>query len=262
MRAPRRAGKRPKAIPVTTADVSAAMIDQKGMDAGIGVLASMKSARPAPRARPSAPPRKINTDASTRNRQRISFRVAPTALRMPISRVRSGHGDHHDADQSAIVRPLANDNDVVGNAATPRRRNLRRGTVMCTVGPVVLFYEGQQTSKERAMASAWTRRNAWAWKSLARVPKATVALMVVLLALFAPVDATSTGGMLGATPVCAAQEPGTDPDDDEGGCGIASACMSCGQYAVRCAAGFVGSCAMAAYYCSLCASQPIDCGMP
>src|SRR5206468_12147940 len=36
-----------------------------------------------------APPTRVNVDASTRNCHRIARRVAPSALRTPISRVRS-----------------------------------------------------------------------------------------------------------------------------------------------------------------------------
>ena len=44
---------------------------------------------PLPRRIPITPPTAVRNDASSRNCQRISFRFAPIARRVPISRVRS-----------------------------------------------------------------------------------------------------------------------------------------------------------------------------
>jgi len=49
----------------------------------------MAKARPPPTSIPAAPPTSVRVDASTRNCHRIARRVAPSALRTPISRVRS-----------------------------------------------------------------------------------------------------------------------------------------------------------------------------
>ena len=60
-----------------------------GVDAGIGVNLLTRNATSEPNASPMDAPTQVNVAASTRNCHRIVFRVAPSALRTPISRVRS-----------------------------------------------------------------------------------------------------------------------------------------------------------------------------
>ena len=57
--------------------------------AGIGVNVRIPQATSAPSAMPMRQPIRVSVAASTRNWNMISPRVAPSALRTPISRVRS-----------------------------------------------------------------------------------------------------------------------------------------------------------------------------
>ena len=88
------------------------------------------------------------------------------------------------------------------------------------------------------------------------MPKIVVASMVFLVAFLMPLDATTTGGVLGATPACAMQ---IADDPDEGGCGIAEACFECAAALGRCLTLPGPGCAAAAYWCRVCASKPIEC---
>ena len=56
----------------------------------------MPRPRPTPVPMPMSPPRPLMVMASTRNWRRMSRSLAPMALRMPISRVRSVTGHQHD----------------------------------------------------------------------------------------------------------------------------------------------------------------------
>ena len=67
----------------------AAVTAHSGMEAGSGVQYATPKAAPPPIIIPTPAPAAVRTPASTRNCHRISRRVAPTALRTPISRVRS-----------------------------------------------------------------------------------------------------------------------------------------------------------------------------
>src|SRR6267142_2644669 len=79
----------PNSSPVTAAAVSARMIDPSGTYAGTGVKLCIRMAIPQPTTMPTTPPTSVNGAASTRNCHMTSRRVAPSALRTPISRVRS-----------------------------------------------------------------------------------------------------------------------------------------------------------------------------
>ena len=66
-----------------------ARIAQIGIDAAMGVLLRMTQLNRPPVTSPMIAPRVVSVAASTRNCQRIIPRVAPSAFRTPISRVRS-----------------------------------------------------------------------------------------------------------------------------------------------------------------------------
>src|SRR5438094_9192272 len=83
------AGYRPKPIPVRADAPSAATIDHSGTWAGIGVRRETVNVTPPPTSIPTAPPTRVRAEASTRNCHRIARRVAPSAVRTPISRVRA-----------------------------------------------------------------------------------------------------------------------------------------------------------------------------
>ena len=76
-------------MPVRAEAVSAATMDQTGTWAGMGVKRDTSHATKPPTSIPAAPPTSVSVAASTRNCHRIARRVAPSALRTPISRVRS-----------------------------------------------------------------------------------------------------------------------------------------------------------------------------
>ncbi len=83
------AGQRPKVSPTPTA-VPKAISTQVGCRrAGNGEKALIRKARPPPMPMPRRPPAPVRVMASVRNCQRMSRRVAPRALRTPISRVLS-----------------------------------------------------------------------------------------------------------------------------------------------------------------------------
>ena len=65
------------------------MTEASGTVAGIGVNDLIARATSAPSAIPIRQPMRVSVAASTRNWNMISCRVAPSALRTPISRVRS-----------------------------------------------------------------------------------------------------------------------------------------------------------------------------
>src|SRR3989475_128545 len=88
-RAARLAGYSPNPTPVRADAPSAATMDHSGTWAGIGVSRETPKASRPPTSIPTAPPTRVRVEASTRNCHRIARRVAPSALRTPISRVRS-----------------------------------------------------------------------------------------------------------------------------------------------------------------------------
>src|SRR5882762_584195 len=88
-RAARAAGYTPAMMPTPAPSSTPTTIDQVATAAGSGVVAATTAARPTPRATPPAAPTVASVVASTRNWRRMSLRRAPSALRMPISRVRS-----------------------------------------------------------------------------------------------------------------------------------------------------------------------------
>src|SRR2546426_2603040 len=88
-RAARLAGYSPNPTPVRADAPSAATMDHSGTWAGIGVSRETPKASRPPTSIPAAPPTRVRVEASTRNCHRIARRVAPSALRTPISRVRS-----------------------------------------------------------------------------------------------------------------------------------------------------------------------------
>ncbi len=87
--AARNAGSMPKSIPVSALAPNAATTAMGGTDAAIGVECRTTSATTHPTNRPIMAPVAVSVTASMRNCQRIVPRVAPSALRTPISRVRS-----------------------------------------------------------------------------------------------------------------------------------------------------------------------------
>ena len=68
---------------------SARITEPMGTYAGTGVSAPSSTAMMPPTSIPITPPTVVRVAASTRNCHRIARRVAPSALRTPISRVRS-----------------------------------------------------------------------------------------------------------------------------------------------------------------------------
>src|SRR5438132_8689071 len=80
------------AIPKTSPTVIDTIVAIAALHTGTVVLKSSRRLRsspvPIPRMIPRTPPIKVSVAASTRNCQRTSRRVAPIALRKPISRVR------------------------------------------------------------------------------------------------------------------------------------------------------------------------------
>src|SRR5205823_10662689 len=86
-RAARLAGYSPNPTAVRAEAPSATTIDHRGTLAGIGVTREIAKATPPPTSIPAAPPTKVNVEASTRNCHRMARRVAPSALRTPISLV-------------------------------------------------------------------------------------------------------------------------------------------------------------------------------
>src|SRR5881394_4055549 len=83
------AGYRPNPIPVRAEAARAATTDHSGTCAGIGVRLASPNATTPPASIPTAPPTTVRVEASTRNCHWMARRVAPSALRTPISRVRS-----------------------------------------------------------------------------------------------------------------------------------------------------------------------------
>src|SRR6266446_3620296 len=83
------AGHRPKVRPTPTAVPKAISTQVGWRRAGKGEKALIRTATPPPMAMPRRPPAPVKVMASVRNCQRMSRRVAPRALRTPISRVLS-----------------------------------------------------------------------------------------------------------------------------------------------------------------------------
>src|ERR1019366_2949851 len=88
-RAARRAGYTPNRTPIVAPSRRATSTDHPVMRAGSGETAATSSANPQPPITPSTPPVVAKAIASARNWRSMSRERAPTALRMPISRVRS-----------------------------------------------------------------------------------------------------------------------------------------------------------------------------
>src|SRR6266571_3125943 len=88
-RAARHAGQRPLTTPTIDDTPTPNAADQMLNNNGNPIRKAINQAVPKPVNTPSAPPIAVTAMASIRNCVRISFRRAPTALRMPISLVRS-----------------------------------------------------------------------------------------------------------------------------------------------------------------------------
>src|SRR5262249_27331261 len=88
-RAARMAGYNPKKSPTSTVMPMPSTTDHHSIEAGIGVNAAMVVAMTAPSAVPMTPPNIESTTDSVRIWDVMSLRRAPSALRKPISRVRS-----------------------------------------------------------------------------------------------------------------------------------------------------------------------------
>ena len=86
-RAAFQAGHNPKPTPSPTETKKPTKGAHNGIKVGINRRTS--NARPTPVSMPMTPPRPVSVAASIRNCVIISFFLAPHALRMPISRVRS-----------------------------------------------------------------------------------------------------------------------------------------------------------------------------
>ena len=76
-------------MPTAAETPNASASDHQVIAAGIGENASTSSAVPTPSAIPVRPPTEVSSTASSRNCTPMSRGRAPTALRRPISRVRS-----------------------------------------------------------------------------------------------------------------------------------------------------------------------------
>ena len=84
------AGYAPKKIPTPIDTVRPTIGDHSGMFAGsAGTAALTNAATPTPIPTPMRPPRLLSVTASVKNCPMMSRRNAPSAFRMPISRVRS-----------------------------------------------------------------------------------------------------------------------------------------------------------------------------
>src|SRR5437870_659623 len=88
-RAARVAGYTPNNTPTVSPRLSATPTDHPVTRAGSGVAAATSPASAMPAARPSTPPTSESVTDSARNWRRMARRVAPSDLRIPISRVRS-----------------------------------------------------------------------------------------------------------------------------------------------------------------------------
>ena len=87
--AARRAGHTPNATPTNAEKAKANAIAMGEITVVQPAVLLITAAPPAPRPMPSTPPRTQSTTASMRNWSRMFDFVAPSALRIPISRVRS-----------------------------------------------------------------------------------------------------------------------------------------------------------------------------
>src|SRR5215510_7660716 len=87
--AARWAGYRPNEIPANPANAQAKTIAQGLISTGQPACHAMAIAAATPKTDPAKPPAKARVSASIRNCRPISRRRAPTAIRKPISRVRS-----------------------------------------------------------------------------------------------------------------------------------------------------------------------------
>ena len=76
-------------MPTPAPTITPATIDHGATVAGSGETAAMNCASNIPSPMPIAAPTVLSVAASTRNCDRMSHRLAPSAFRMPISRVRS-----------------------------------------------------------------------------------------------------------------------------------------------------------------------------
>src|SRR5215471_10239893 len=84
-----KAGYMPKKMPTEAENPRPIANDHHGREMGNPEIKWMSPPMPLPSAMPSTPPSDVRNAASIRNWNRISTRRAPSALRTPISRVRS-----------------------------------------------------------------------------------------------------------------------------------------------------------------------------
>src|SRR5678816_2443000 len=87
--AARRAGHIPKNTPTRPLNTNASPMAANDTLVFHEFILASTTAPTEPSSTPTVPPSKHSTSASTRNCVRITLRVAPSALRIPISRVRS-----------------------------------------------------------------------------------------------------------------------------------------------------------------------------
>ena len=87
--AARRAGQMPKKSPTSALKPNATATESGDTSVFHCMNRDSATAAPVPARMPRIPPTRQSTSASTRNCSRMSRRVAPSALRTPISRVRS-----------------------------------------------------------------------------------------------------------------------------------------------------------------------------
>src|SRR6185503_1987853 len=88
-RAARHAGQRPLITPTTDDTLTPSTADQMLINNGNPISKAISHAAPNPVSTPKVPPIAVTVTASIRNCVMMSFCRAPTALRMPISFVRS-----------------------------------------------------------------------------------------------------------------------------------------------------------------------------
>src|SRR5436190_1403383 len=125
-RAARSAGKTPNKTPTTSPRLMATPIDHSVTRAGSGEIASTSPASPNPTTMPAMTPRIDSVNASAKNWRRMSRRAAPSALRTPISRVRSlAHQhdvhDHNAADDDADHHHRRHDGEDDARQLAPER---------------------------------------------------------------------------------------------------------------------------------------------
>ena len=103
-------------MPTPAPTTSASRIDQGATLAGSGDTAATIFASAMPSAMPIAAPKTLSVADSTRNCDRMSRRFAPSALRMPISRVRSA-----TATSMMFMITIAPTTSPMAGSAVPNR---------------------------------------------------------------------------------------------------------------------------------------------